>query len=76
MHFYGRLVLHRQPAPDPEYPTAKGRRKDGRDLTSEWVATRGPGAAYVWNKAQFDAIAKDLPVEGTKPSEKRKKPKR
>jgi uncharacterized sulfatase len=27
-------------------------------------------------KAQFDAIAKDLPVEGTKPSEKRKKPKR
>jgi arylsulfatase A-like enzyme len=27
-------------------------------------------------KAQFDAIAKDLPVEGTKPSETRKKPKR
>jgi arylsulfatase A-like enzyme len=27
-------------------------------------------------KTQFDAIAKDLPLEGTKPSEKRKKPKR
>ena len=41
---------------DPEYPTTRGRRADGRDLTQEWVATRGPGAAYAWNKAQFDAI--------------------
>ena len=41
---------------DPEHPTVKGRRNDGRNLTTEWVASRGPGAAYVWNKAQFDAI--------------------
>jgi alkaline phosphatase len=42
---------------DPEYPTQKGRRGDGRNLTDEWVATRGASsAAYVWNKAQFDAI--------------------
>ena len=39
---------------DPEYPTRKGRRADGRDLTAEWAAK--PGAAYVWNKAQFDAV--------------------
>lgn len=41
---------------DPEYPKVKGRRADGRDLTAEWLTTRGPGSAYVWNKAQFDAI--------------------
>ncbi|MEO8297543.1 MAG: alkaline phosphatase [Burkholderiales bacterium] len=41
---------------DPEYPTQKGRRNDGRDLTAEWLSTRGAKAAYVWNKAQFDAI--------------------
>ena len=41
---------------DPEYGTVKGRRNDGRNLTAEWLSTRGPGAAYVWNKAQFDAI--------------------
>ncbi len=41
---------------DPEYPKQKGRRLDGRDLTAEWMNTRNTGAAYVWNKAQFDAI--------------------
>lgn len=41
---------------DPENPKSKGRRLDGRDLTQEWLATRGPKAAYVWNKPQFDAI--------------------
>jgi alkaline phosphatase len=40
---------------DPEDAGAKGRRKDGRDLAAEWTRTRGD-AAYVWNKAQFDAI--------------------
>lgn len=39
---------------DPEYSSRKGRRTDGRDLTAEWAAK--PGAAYVWNKQQFDAI--------------------
>lgn len=41
---------------DPEYPTQQGRRNDGRDLTQEWVTTRGQGAQFVWNKSQFDAI--------------------
>ncbi|MGH8025142.1 MAG: alkaline phosphatase [Pseudoxanthomonas sp.] len=40
---------------DPEDAGSKGRRLDGRNLASEWVGTR-PNAAYVWNKAQFDAI--------------------
>jgi len=40
---------------DPEDTTAKGRRKDGRDLTAEWQK-KLPGGSFVWNKAQFDAI--------------------
>lgn len=39
---------------DPEDAGASGRRIDGRDLTAEWSAR--PGAAYVWNQAQFDAV--------------------
>jgi len=44
---------------DPEYggnaTPVKGRRSDGRDLTAEWVSTRGANAKYVWDKAGFDA---------------------
>jgi len=41
---------------DPEDGgTNKGRRKDGRDLTAEWVTTRGASAKYVYDKAGFDA---------------------
>jgi len=40
---------------DPEYPEKTGRRTDGRDLTAEWT-TRFPKAAYVWNRAQLDAV--------------------
>lgn len=40
---------------DPEYPLTKGRRLDGRDLPAEWVSSRGPGSAYVWNQAGFAA---------------------
>lgn len=40
---------------DPEYTDRKGERLDKRDLTREWQAKRR-GAAYVWNKSQFDAI--------------------
>ncbi len=39
---------------DPEYATTKGRRTDGRNLTTEF--TTKFGGEYVWNKAQFDAI--------------------
>jgi alkaline phosphatase len=40
---------------DPEYPSRKGERLDGRDLPVEWVR-KFPGGAYVWNKRQFDAV--------------------
>ena len=40
---------------DPEYPEKTGERHDGRDLTKEWQS-RYSKSAYVWNKAQFDAI--------------------
>lgn len=40
---------------DPENETRKGYRKDGRNLTSEWVLSR-PNAKYVWNKTDFDKI--------------------
>ncbi len=39
---------------DPEDTSSKGRRLDGRNLASEWGSK--PASAYVWNKAQFDAI--------------------
>jgi alkaline phosphatase len=51
----GRSYFLRNTDVDPEYSTLKGNRTDGRNLTSEWVA-KYPGATYVWNKAQFDAI--------------------
>ena len=40
---------------DPEYPTQKGRRADGRDLTVEWES-KYDNSDFVWNKSQFDAI--------------------
>lgn len=51
----GRSKFIPNDAVDPEYPDGKGERLDGRDLTREWVAKR-PGAAYVWNREQFDAL--------------------
>ena len=40
---------------DPEYKNVSGNRLDGRDLTKEWTA-KYKNSAFVWNKAQFDAI--------------------
>ncbi len=51
----GRTYFLPNTVKEPE-SNASGRRKDGRDLTTEWVSTRGPKANYVWNKTQFDAI--------------------
>jgi len=51
----GRSQFYPSTMPDPEYPTRVGSRKDGRKLHEEWVAAR-PNSAYVWNRAQFDAI--------------------
>lgn len=51
----GRTYFLPNTVSDPEYPATKGRRKDGQDLTAAWV-NRAPKSAFVWNKAQFDAI--------------------
>jgi alkaline phosphatase len=37
---------------DPEDPGKTGSRKDGRDLTHEWL-TKYPKAAFVWNNIRF-----------------------
>ncbi len=52
----GRPYFNRNTDFDREYTTTKGRRADGRDLTAEWVSTRGANSAYVWNAAGFNAI--------------------
>ena len=49
--------------PDPEHPDKSGRRKDGRDLISEWQA-RHPGGAFVWNREQMQAAAGKSPILG------------
>ncbi|MCH7833102.1 MAG: alkaline phosphatase [Proteobacteria bacterium] len=42
---------------DAENPKKKGKRKDGRDLSKEWVKKyKSKGSAFVWNQKQFDAI--------------------
>jgi alkaline phosphatase len=52
----GRSYFQPNTLVDPEDGGTKvGRRKDGRDLTSEWVSTRGPGAKFVSDQAGFDA---------------------
>jgi len=57
----GRTYFLPNSAFDPEYTATKGRRTDGRNLTTEF--TTKFGGEYVWNKAQFDAIN---PVATTK----------
>jgi alkaline phosphatase len=52
----GREYFLPRETPDPEDPDLAGSRTDGRDLTREWT-TRHPNAAYVWDRAQFDAVA-------------------
>jgi alkaline phosphatase len=50
----GRAYFTPNTMKDPEYSTKVGKRKDGRDLTAEYVSKFG--GQYVWNKDQFDAI--------------------
>jgi alkaline phosphatase len=54
----GRSYFLPNTASDPEYPAQKGRRADGRNLTTEWT-TKYNHSAYVWNKAGFDAVNPD-----------------
>ncbi|MFN0047169.1 MAG: alkaline phosphatase [Sphingorhabdus sp.] len=42
-------------ATDPEYPNAKGKRADGKDLSADWKAAN-PNGAYVWNSESFAAV--------------------
>jgi alkaline phosphatase len=51
----GRSKFYTVDEADPEYERRKGTRRDGRSLWSEWARGR-PRSAYVWNKAQFDAV--------------------
>ncbi len=51
----GRVKFLPRTMHDPEYPDKTGERHDGRDLTQEWQA-RDAKSAYIWNKAQLDAI--------------------
>ncbi len=51
----GRASFLPASAVDPEYPAQKGNRLDGRDLAQEWTQRR-PRSAWVWNRAQFEAI--------------------
>ena len=41
---------------DPEYPAQKGKRKDGKDLTADWLKRYGDKGAYVWNLEQFKKL--------------------
>lgn len=50
----GRACFLPQNTADPEDAGKYGRRRDGRDLTQEWV--RRGEAAYVWDKATFDRV--------------------
>ena len=45
---------------DPEYPDKHGERQDGIDLIASWRAG-GNGREYVWNQAQFEALAESPP---------------
>jgi len=51
----GRAAFLPGTTPDPEYPEKTGVRRDGRNLTEEWLK-RSPGARYVWNARDFAAI--------------------
>uniref|UniRef100_A0A8C5DSC1 alkaline phosphatase n=1 Tax=Gouania willdenowi TaxID=441366 RepID=A0A8C5DSC1_GOUWI len=51
----GRQYMFSKSAFDPEYPTSKGDRNDGRNLVDEWTSTK-TNVRYVWNKAQFDDV--------------------
>ncbi len=50
----GRRYFIPDTKPDPELRDLKGQRKDGRDLTEEWLS--GNNAAYVWNQAQLNTL--------------------
>ncbi len=58
----GRANFIPRTAPDPENPTARGLRADGRDLTAEWAAR--PNSVFVWNAAQLAAAPENAQILG------------
>lgn len=51
----GRSSFLPETAPDTEHADRKGKRKDGRDLISEWRAAN-PNGVFAWNAPQFAAF--------------------
>lgn len=51
----GRSMFLPNTEPDPEDAGQTGGRKDGLDLTKQWLS-KYPKSAYVFNKAGFDAV--------------------
>jgi alkaline phosphatase len=51
----GRSHFKPKDVPDPEEKESPGLRRDGRDLTNDWVGAR-KGSLYVWNRDQLTAI--------------------
>jgi alkaline phosphatase len=51
----GRANLLDTGTADPEYPTRKGNRRDGRDLVREWLAAQ-PRSQFVWKRDDFLAV--------------------
>lgn len=51
----GRSSFLPETAPDPEHADRMGKRKDGRDLISQWRAAN-PSGIFAWNASQFAAF--------------------
>jgi alkaline phosphatase len=54
----GRAHFTPKGTPDPENPKQPGRRRDGRNLTLEWVDKRDD-SAYVWNREQLLSVDRE-----------------
>jgi len=55
----GRRNFYPNTMEDPEDAGSMGRRKDGRNLTQEWL-NQFPNAAYVYDRAGFDALGDNV----------------
>ena len=52
----GRMHFLPDTMADPEHADKKGKRKDGRDLTAEWLKRYSNSGAYAWNLDGFNKI--------------------
>ncbi|MFZ2450544.1 MAG: alkaline phosphatase [Methylovulum miyakonense] len=52
----GREYFRNTAQADPEDDGKFGKRKDGRDLTTEWTTRNGANSAFIYKKSEFDAI--------------------